>query len=388
MKPVAESRSGRYFLVKGRRIIRQSFRPEFFAEVRALRRDLIRLGTHYVRKPGLWLAIGLVGWVAYVLILVLLGASFSDAIETALEITFAISAPRDAVARTLAANPQSLSSFGQMAAIAGWVVIIAFVLLIPAVVALMLERLPNLVATVRGLMPTEAWEFFEMYTKLLSRYLSAVAESVVLADGDVPTASAIRATRDVFLKTIADLVTFWYRGEIELHANISFLRLVPGTSATTPDSVPLYAHSPARERASVLELVGWANPQSDLPTSLLLDVDEAQPRPGAPFAAVTHQHDVISNALDRTEWRLRGLSDSQIDETLDYFRSVPFRGFFSIPVIDEWDEEKPVLGVLSVQVDRASVFLRGKDDTEDLVELVRRLCYFLAWLERTDRNAH
>jgi hypothetical protein len=383
MKSQMESRTARYLEVKGRRRLRQSFGKEFGDEMRALRRDAARIGTHYIRHAGLWLAAGILWWVAYLIFLVTIGITFGEAIEAILEITFGITAPAQAVKTALASSGAQSPAGEHFAGIVGWTVIVAFTLLIPALIALMLERLPNLVVTIRGLMDPEAWEFFSKYNTILGTYLTAVVRA---STTERPTSEAIGETRADAITTIADLVTFWYRDEVELNANASFMRLLPGNESSMRDSETLYGKGViASASAWVLELTDWAVSSSDLPSKLVLYVDESRPRPGAPYAVMKHKVDGISNALDRAEWRRRGLTESETDEALDYFRSVPFRSFFSIPVRDEANPSGPPLGALSVQVDRPNVFGIGKADTDDLVALIERLCYFLAWLERMER---
>jgi hypothetical protein len=248
---------------------------------------------------------------------------------------------------------------------------------------LMLERLPNLVVTVRGLMDPEAWEFFSKYSTVLGRYLSAVSRS---ATSPHPSRVALQETRADAIATIAELVTFWYREEVELNANASFMRLVPGSASSMRDLHALYGHGvTAADSQWVLELTDWGVPSGDLPTHLVLFVDYERPRPGAPYAVVKNKVDGITNVLDRSEWRRHGLTESETDEAIDYFRSVPFRSFVSFPVFDEGPSDR-VIGALSIQVDRPNVFAIGKSETDDLVALIQRLCYFLAWLERMERD--
>jgi hypothetical protein len=383
MKRHVESRIGRYVAVKTSRRIRQSFSREFREEVEALGRDAGRVGMHYARNPGLWLTTGILWWVAYLILLVMLGSSFGDAIEAALQITFGITAPAQAVSTALHLSGGRLPPAGVAAA--GWSVIVAFTLLIPALVALMLERLPNLVVTVRGLMDTETWEFFSTYTTVLGTYLTAVVRAS--SSTTAPTNEALRSTRADAIATVADLITFWYRDEVKLNANASFMRYMPGDQSSRPDAETLYGNGlPASKSSMVLELTDWAVPSTDLPSHLVLHVDASNPRPGAPYAAVRGEVDGIANTLDRSEWRRRGLNEREINEAMDYFRSVPFRSFFSIPVRDEANRTARPLGVLSIQVDRPNVFAFGKPDTDDLVALVERLCYFLGWLERMERH--
>jgi hypothetical protein len=387
MKSRAESKSGRYLLVKGRRRLRQSFGEEFREEIRALRADIGRLGTLYVRKAGLWLTCGILWWVAYLILLVTLGAPFGQAMEATLEITFGIAAPGQAVRAALATTGKRIADGEHFAGVVGWTVIVAFTMLIPAVIALMLERLPNLVVTIRGLMDPEAWEFLSTYSAVLEKYLAAV----VRASSTIPpSVAAVRETRRDAIATIADLVTFWYRDEVELHANASFMRYVAGTQSSMPDEQLLYgaAGTTALQSDWVLELTDWAVKSSELPVHLALNVDPNDPRPGAPYAIINRKVDGISNALDRAEWRRRGMTESEIDEAMDYFRSVPFRSFVSIPVFNGADPSGLPLGALSLQVDRPNVFTIGKSDTDDLVALIGRLCYFLAWLEGMERNGN
>ncbi|MEA2338012.1 MAG: hypothetical protein QOE82_2019 [Thermoanaerobaculia bacterium] len=382
MRSSAESRTGRYLAVKGRRRIRQSFAKEFWDEVHALRADVGRLGTNYVRHAGVWLALGVLWWTAFLVLLIVLGASVTDALEATLEITFGITAPAIAVKNALRLTGASTPA-AQFAGSIGWTVIIAFTMLIPALVALMLERLPNLVVTVRGLMDPEAWEFFSKYSTVLGRYLSAVSRS---STSPPPSREALQETRADAIATIAELVTFWYREEVELNANASFMRLVPGSASATRDLPALYGNgATVADSPWVLELTDWGIPSGDLPSHLVLFVDYDKPRPGAPFAVVKNRVDGITNALDRSEWRRHGLTDAETEEAVEYFRSVPFRSFVSIPVLDENPSDRP-LGTLSIQVDRPNVFVIGKSETDDLVALIQRLCYFLAWLERMERN--
>jgi len=382
----AESKTGRYLMVKGRRRMRQSFRQEFRDEVRALRVDAGRLGTHYARHAGLWLMFGILWWCGFLLLLVSLGATFVAALEATLEITFGITAPMAAVRTALGLTASQVSGGAQFAGSIGWTVIIAFTLLIPALVALMLERLPNLVVTVRGLMDPEVWDFFSRYSTVLGTYLNTVARSSATQP---PTKEALRETRADAVATIAELVTYWYRDEVTLNANASFMRLLPGDQSSMPDTKPLYGNGAiASATPLVLELTDWAFPSPDLPEHLVLNVDQSKPRPGAPFAVLERKVDGIANALDRSEWRGRGLNDRETDEAINYFRSVPFRSFLSIPVLDEANRSDPALGALSIQVDRPNVFVIGKADTDDLVALIQRLCYFLAWLERMERDGN
>jgi hypothetical protein len=363
--------------------LRQSFRNEFWDEIRALRKDLGRIGSHYVRHAGLWLALGIVWWTAFLIFLAAIGATFADSLEATLEITFGITAPAAAVKEALRLTG-ALTPAARFAGSVGWTVIIAFTMLIPAVLALMLERLPNLVVTVRGLMDPEAWEFFSMYSSVLGGNLSAVVRASVSAR---PSIQALRETRADAIATVAELVKFWYRDELELNANASFMRLLRGADASTPQLPALYGSgATSSESPWILELTDWAILSSDLPAELNLYVDEVRPRPGAPFAAIKGKVDGIANVLDRSEWRRHGLTESETDEAVDYFRTVPFRSFVSIPILDEGNASGRPLGVLSIQVDRPTVFAVGKPETDDLVALIQRLCYFLRWLERMERD--
>lgn len=120
----------------------------------------------------MWLIGGMVWWVVYLLCLLLCGIDFGASLSALLEITFAITAPPKAVAEAY------LGTFGKvdiplivrLVGFLGWSVIIAFTLLIPAIIALILERLPNVVATLWPLASAEVWDFFQRYTGLLSKY--------------------------------------------------------------------------------------------------------------------------------------------------------------------------------------------------------------------------
>lgn len=345
----------------------------------ALSRDLAGLASHYMRRPGAWLIGGLVWWFVNLVALLLCGINPGKSLNTLLEITFAISAPPDAVAKAYHATygnvpvPDAVRLVGSL----GWTVIVAFTLLIPALVALILERLPNIVATLWPLASTEVWSFFRRYTGLMTTYHQIIVrERYASADDTTSALSKIPELRVAALRATASIVQFWYRGEIAFNVNASYMRLV-SSGEMAENGLLLYASGEPADQ--ILELDGWAHQLADLPSRLMLNVDRTRPRPGAPFAVVNQRPDVVANTLDPAEWRQRGLLLHEVEETLDYFRSVPFRSFVSIPVWDIFGND--VIGVVSVQVDKPAIFVAGNPETDDLVELVGRFCYFLSWLE-------
>lgn len=155
--------------------------------------------------------------------------------------------------------------------------------------------------------------------------------------------------------------------------------------STYPKQEQPVLYAPATGSTDILELDGWAVQIDTLPTTLLLDVDRERPRPGAPYAVVYERRDVVSNTQDATEWLQRDVTPAGAAEMLRYFRSVPFRSFFSIPLFDVFGRE--VIGAVSVQVDKPGIFVAGNRETEDLIELVNRFCYFLVWLEAKLKDA-
>lgn len=374
----------RYVSSKGRRAIRRAFPRTFFEELVALRNDLGRIGSHYVRAPGVWLASGLVVWSSYLVVLVaVVELPFDGALNVILDITFAISSPASAVTEAYKKNtgvtsvPASVHYIGS----AGWIVLASFVFLMPAVLALMLERLPEIAASLRGLMRPEVWELISDYTTLQDSYRRTIVSVGTAAAEDVEKARKLREDlRADALVAMSEFVTAWYRGDVALHVNASVMRLVAAPPASVSADV-LYRPATATATDKYLELRGSAFPDG-LPRELFLYVDDAKPRPGAPHAAARRHYDVISNALDRFEWIGRGVRATEVEEILNYFHGVPFRSFISIPLYDDWAPQRPVIGVLNVQVDRAGVFEAGNRDTSDLVDLLGKLCYFVAWIER------
>lgn len=324
-------------------------------------------------------------WCLYLVLLVFCGIGISAAFNATLEITFGITGPPTAIENVYgkAHAVSTIPPFIKLVGVLGWSLIGLYTLLIPAIVALILERLPNLVASLRGLAPSEVWEFLRLYTKLQHDYTTTIIREPHVARSTAGSAK-ISEVRRTALQAIASLVTYWYRGEIELNVNASFMRLLKGSGYPDPAARVLYADVPAGEVDQLLELDGWAFPHHTLPETLLLKVDLHRPRPGAPHAVVHQEPDVISNTLDAAEWRRRDVEADEVTNVLEYFGSVPFRSFFSIPVFDLSDPSNRVIGVLSVQVDQEGVFVVGNPETRDLVELISRLCYFLAWLERTN----
>jgi hypothetical protein len=329
-----------------------------------------------------WLTAGFVWWCFYVILLLFCGVDVSAAVNATLEITFGITGPSTAIAN--AYHRAVPPPFANYLSGLGWSLIAMNTLLIPAVVALILERLPNLVASLRGLAPSEVWDFLRGYAALQHNYTTTIVR-----ERQFPRTSAdngrIAEVRRTALQAIASLVTYWYRGRIKLNTNASFMRLWAGSKYPNPDAPMLYSDLAARDAEQLLELDGWAFPHHALPHTLLLNIDNDRPRPGAPYAVVRRMPDVVSNTLDAAEWRRRDADAEEVSDLVEYFGSVPFRSFFSIPIFDIGDPST-VIGVVSVQVDREDVFVAGNPETEDLVELISRLCYFLAWLEKT-RNA-
>jgi hypothetical protein len=374
--------------VKGIRALRQAFPRDFREEIHALRQDLARVGSHYVRRPAVWLTAGFVWWCLYVLLLLLCGIGKSTALNAILEITFGITGPPLAITQAYGVDHagQAPPPFIKFVGMLGWSLIAMYTLLIPAVVALILERLPNLVASLRGLAPSEVWEFLKHYAELQHSYTSTVIREpqVDRKGGDIERIAEVRRTA---LQAIASLVTYWYRGGIDLNTNASFMRLWKGSEYPDAEAAMLYSNAVARDAQHLLELDGWAYPHHALPQTLLLNVDRDRPRAGGPYAVIQRTRDVVSNTLDAAEWRRRDANADEVGTLLEYFGSVPFRSFFSIPVFDLWDPSNRVIGVLSVQVDQEGVFVAGNPDTEDLVALISQLCYFLAWLEKTRNNA-
>jgi hypothetical protein len=341
----------------------------------------------YLRHPAEFLLAAVAWWATFVVALtVLLDIPFRYSLETGLEIAFTITAPPDAVSSQyhrvhphIAYTPMLVQVVGA----AGWTVIVFFTFLIPALVAAMIERLP---LTLRSLMHDDVWSFFERYSDLLSAFTKMMVEAGSLPPekSDEKTAQLLQANRVQVLRAVASIATYWFRGQIDLNANASFLRKIRGADYADPNERVLYSDKPARDHEYLLELDGWAEETVGLSQTLLLPLDSARSHPGAPYAVVNGEFDVVSNAQDPEEWRRRGETPSQVKETIRYFENLQFRSFVSIPVYDMGNEN--VIGALTVHVDKPKVLDSRNPETADLVETLGRFRYFLAWLERRSKN--
>jgi hypothetical protein len=336
----------------------------------------------YVRHTARFVAAGAVWWIAYVVFVELvLGDDLPTAFDKALRVTFAIVSPHEAVTFAWQAShpnvptPSYVSAVGWM----GWSVIIYFTLMIPGLVASMIERLPALATSVSSLMTPEVSGFVEPYSKSLGAFMKAMMHDTAAVDDE--TRSLFVQARLRALLAVATLVRSWYLDETEkLHANASFMRLIPGSKYPNPAVTELYSKKPVSQYERVLELDGWAKPD-DMPATLFLAVDERSPYPGAPKAVVDDEPSGISDTRSESEWRAGGVSDATLKAVVAYFKTVPFRSFISVPV----HEGEKIIGVVSMQVDQPNKLVLGNGDTSQLVALVQPICYFLAWIERKTR---
>jgi|GEM_PF-1022104 hypothetical protein len=355
--------------------------------------DVIRTGVgrfvaFYLRHPAGFLVAAVAWWGTFVITLTLFfGIPFRYSVETGLEIAFAITAPPDAVSNQYREvhHISNTPFIVQVVGAAGWTVIVFFTFLIPALVAAMIDRLPRVVLTLRSLMNAEVWGFFKRYADLLAAYTTIMVEGAELSrDGDSGVGQLLRDNRVQVLGAVASVTTYWYRERIDLNANASFMRVIQGADSTDPSAPVLYSNATAGAHVRLLELDGWAHLNEGLPQTLLLPLDDLSPRPGAPYAVVHGEFDVVSDAQDADEWNRRGETPGQIDAEIGYFKQVQFRSFLSIPVHDMTNQT--VIGALTVQVDKPGIFEHRNPETADLVEMLGRFCYFLAWLERKSKN--
>jgi hypothetical protein len=408
MKDAARHRSSicRYAVAVWKRSFRMAFRRDLRSRikdatdaVRGATKDLI---SFYLRHPVRFLVGGALAWLLYLAVIILtLDIPVFTGLEAALEVSFAISAPPQAMetaarnawladlerrhvpvdVRAKQVEQRLRGSRGALIGLTagGWTMLVAFALLFPALIAAILEQLPGVVGTLHELMPDEVRQFFAAYRKLLVGFATIMfRRRIPLGAAGDAEASQLRAEA---LAAVTVVVDYWFRRRAEFNVNASFARVVPTDRASATGVTMLYLHEPIGAHYRFLEVVSWAKPVPGVPQPLLIAVNVERPHPGAPFAQVKGEADVVPDTISRTVWRSRGLTKIEVEDAVTYFQAVPFRSLLSVPV-SNFDDENDTIGVLTFQVDVPDIFEGWNDHMRELVDLVRPFCYYFAWLEK------
>jgi hypothetical protein len=207
------------------------------------------------------------------------GSSPIQALQAALEISFAINPPTVVIGRFVH-HHTLLAIFSAL----GWIVLVVWYLLIPALVAAVIQRIPGMADSLFWLMQPQVAKFIQEYSRLRA---SAQTTSFLIRNGDEAVPAAyFNDTAKVTLVNVVDIVNWWYCQDLRLNSNANYMEIIPGKSFHDPGAKVQFSDKAVGEHDKVLRLQAWAKHVRRVPDDFLLPFDWSRPLPGAPRCIV------------------------------------------------------------------------------------------------------